>query len=309
MSNGTVDKKTFVIVGVGIAVAATLILTSVFKNDDKKSVVAPEVIVQNKNLSEDEQMKLKPVAELINAVVDRFEDTISKERAKNNSKILIKEFIDETNKENKEKKLAVVESWGSFVENMTAEKLKEWNKKQEEQFAIELKKLTEEKEIKNIPVEEIAQNNPLYILQEKKIIQRELFEQWLLKTKTEDLTIDPNKAIEVKDETKEKEVTPLAVIPVPDIKEVKEDDKKDLKGKDIEKENKESQALKENLEKAQATAKELDKKKLELNEELEKNTKSLKDIEEEIKKTKAELVKIDKELKDSSGANNVSSQK
>ncbi len=69
---------------------------------------------------------------------------------------------------------------GVFVTNITKEELSKWNEDQEEKFKIELKEMAENTEVKNVQVEEIAQNNPLYILQEKKIIQRELYEQWLL---------------------------------------------------------------------------------------------------------------------------------
>ena len=166
-------KKPYVIALCGIAVAICLIgWGTMFKPNNKEETTEEIKIESKKTLTENEQFELKPVSDLINAVKNRFEDEISKNRAQETSKKIIKELI--------EKSPVKVDDWGVFVTNITKEELSKWNEDQEEKFKIELKEMAENTEVKNVQVEEIAQNNPLYILQEKKIIQRELYEQWLL---------------------------------------------------------------------------------------------------------------------------------
>jgi hypothetical protein len=308
-------NKPYVIALGGIAVAICLIgWGTMFKPNNKEETTEEIKIESKKTLTENEQFELKPVSDLINAVKNRFEDEISKNRAQETSKKIIKELI--------EKSPIKVDDWGVFVTNITKEELSKWNEDQEEKFKIELKEMAENTEVKNVQVEEIAQNNPLYILQEKKIIQRELYEQWLLiketnssssneansssinepslnnkevsKSEEDELKIDPSKI----DPSNEKEsmlgketntniIQPLAITAIPAIQI------------DQEKEKKSNELLKvtQDLEKAKAFEKELAEKKLQLNDELTKNTQNLKGIESEIEKTNKELEKLEKELK------------
>ena len=211
---------------------------------------------------------------------------------------------------------------GVFVTNITKEELSKWNEDQEEKFKIELKEMAENTEVKNVQVEEIAQNNPLYILQEKKIIQRELYEQWLLiketnssssneanyssnnepslnnkevsKSEEDELKIDPSK-IDPSNEKesmlgKETNTNSIQPLPITDIPAIQIDQEKEKKSNELLK-------VTQDLEKAKAFEKELAEKKLQLNDELTKNTQNLKGIESEIEKTNKELEKLEKELK------------
>lgn len=320
MNTKKADKKPYVITSVGVVIASILILGGVMRvNKDEIKTETPKVVIEmKKKLTEKEQFALKPVADLVSSVVNRFEDEISKNRAEQTSKLLIKEFIKEQG-QNKE-----IDNWGVFIENVTKSQLKKWNNEHEEKFAKELKKLSEDKEIQNIPVEEIAQTSPLYILQEKKIIQRELFEQWNLLAKDDVLEILDNPVVKIEEEIKP--ITPPEVDPIlkPEsenvllkpnedtllIKPIEANSKeKEVStisiqettlNKEKKKETEKSDELKQlqdDLEKAKQLAKELDIKKMQINEELEKNSKSLKEIEDEIVKTKSELKKLEKELK------------
>lgn len=211
---------------------------------------------------------------------------------------------------------------GVFVTNITKEELSKWNEDQEEKFKIELKEMAENTEVKNVQVEEIAQNNPLYILQEKKIIQRELYEQWLLiketnssssneanyssnnepslnnkevsKSEEDELKIDPSK-IDPSNEKesmlgKETNTNSIQPLPITDIPAIQIDQEKEKKSNELLK-------VTQDLEKAKVFEKELAEKKLQLNDELTKNTQNLKGIESEIEKTNKELEKLEKELK------------
>ena len=206
---------------------------------------------------------------------------------------------------------------GVFVTNITKEELSKWNEDQEEKFKIELKEMAENTEVKNVQVEEIAQNNPLYILQEKKIIQRELYEQWLLiketnssssneanyssnnepslnnkevsKSEEDELKIDPSK-IDPSNEKesmlgKETNTNSIQPLPITDIPAIQIDQEKEKKSNELLK-------VTQDLEKAKAFEKELAEKKLQLNDELTKNTQNLKGIESEIEKTNKELEKL-----------------
>ena len=302
------ENKPYVIALCGIAVAICLIgWGTMFKPNNKEETTEEIKIESKKTLTENEQFELKPVSDLINAVKNRFEDEISKNRAQETSKKIIKELI--------EKSPVKVDDWGVFVTNITKEELSKWNEDQEEKFKIELKEMAENTEVKNVQVEEIAQNNPLYILQEKKIIQRELYEQWLLiketnssssneinssssneanyssnnepslnnkevsKSEEDELKIDPSK-IEPSNEKesmlgKETNTNSIQPLPITDIPAIQIDQEKEKKSNELLK-------VTQDLEKAKAFEKELAEKKLQLNDELTKNTQNLKGIESEI---------------------------
>lgn len=316
------NKQHYVIGLAGIILAAGLIGVGSMSKNNNETEEKQQVVEVKKKLTEDEQFKLTPVANLINSVKNRFEDEISKNRAQENAKVLIKEFI-------QEKSTGEVDDWGVFITNVSSAELKAWNEVQEEKFKVELKNMSENTDMKNVSVDEIAQNNPLYILQEKKIIQRELYEQWILiigkdndgvkveKNDTNPLLSSENKSandsVEKKadsellteqltislpkegmEEDKLKinlDSSPVkALVPLPSKEDKEKADAEAKKVADLQK-------ITNELEKAKAMEKDLALKKVDLNNELNKNTQSLKGIEDEIEKTKKELEKLENELK------------
>lgn len=98
-------NKPYVIALGGIAVAICLIgWGTMFKPNNKEETTEEIKIESKKTLTENEQFELKPVSDLINAVKNRFEDEISKNRAQETSKKIIKELI--------EKSPIKVDDWG-----------------------------------------------------------------------------------------------------------------------------------------------------------------------------------------------------
>lgn len=323
-------KQPYVVAVAGIVIACGLIGLGIVSGNKNVSEISinKEINLENKKkLTEDEQLALKPIVDLVNSVKNRFEDEISKKRAEVTTRLLIKEFVNShaTNE---------IENWGVFISNVTMEDLKKWNESQEEKFKTELKNMSENKEIKNVPVEEIAQNNPLYILQEKKIIQRELYEQWVLANKKEnkldntsannvsidgsvekstntdaELIIDISKETNIdndKSKTDLKNVNPAdngakILIPInPVANGVNNSSVENVDKSKTEESNKkinDLQKITQELEKAKSMEKDLALKKTQLNEELNKNNQNLKEIEEEIEKTRKELDKLEKEIK------------
>ena len=316
------NKQHYVIGLAGLILAAGLMGVGSISKNNNETEDKQQVVEVKKKLTEDEQFQLTPVANLINGVKNRFEDEISKNRAQESAKLLIKEFI-------QEKSTGEVDDWGVFITNVSSSDLKSWNEVQEEKFKVELKNMSENTDIKNVSVDEIAQNNPLYILQEKKIIQRELYEQWILIIKkdneeikvekndtnpllssenksandsvekkadsellTEQLTISLPKEGMEEDKLKiNLDPSPVkALVPLPSKEDKEKADAEAKKVADLQK-------ITNELEKAKAIEKDLALKKVDLNNELNKNTQSLKGIEDEIEKTKKELEKLENELK------------